>query len=50
MEVSGLIHAPAALLLGKEPRYLLTTRQGEAMSRSGHFGELVVGYSRMYIW
>jgi hypothetical protein len=36
MEVGGQIHAPAALLPGKEPPYPLEIRMGGPQSRSGH--------------
>jgi hypothetical protein len=39
MEVSGQIHAPAALPPGKEPWYPLDRRPGEPQSRSGRGGE-----------
>jgi hypothetical protein len=39
MEVSGEIHAPAALLPGKEPLYPLDRRMGGSQSRSGRGGE-----------
>jgi hypothetical protein len=38
MEVSGQIHAPAALPPGKYPRYTLDRRLGGPQSRSGHSG------------
>jgi len=37
--VSGQLHAPAALLTGKEPRYPLYRRLGGPESCSGHGGE-----------
>jgi hypothetical protein len=39
MEVSGQIHAPAALLPGKEPQYPLGRRLGGPQSRSGRRGK-----------
>jgi hypothetical protein len=39
MEVSGQLHAPAALLPGKEPLYPLDWRIGGPQSRSGSGGE-----------
>jgi hypothetical protein len=39
MEVSGQIHASAALTPWKEPRYPLDKRLGGPQSRSGHYGE-----------
>jgi hypothetical protein len=39
MEVIGQIHAPAALLPGKNPRYPLDRRLGEPQSRFRHGGE-----------
>jgi hypothetical protein len=38
MEVSGQIHAPAALPQGKSPRYPLYKRLGGPQSRSGRHG------------
>jgi hypothetical protein len=39
MEVSGQLHAPAALPPRKRPWYPLDRRLGEPYSRSGHGGE-----------
>jgi hypothetical protein len=39
MEVSGQIHAPAALPQGKNPWYPLDRRLGGPQSRSGRDGE-----------
>jgi hypothetical protein len=39
MEVSGQLHAPATLLQGKNPWYLLDRRLGGPQSRSGCGGE-----------
>jgi hypothetical protein len=39
MEVSGQLHAPAALPPGKEPRHPLGRRLGGPQSRSGRGGE-----------
>jgi hypothetical protein len=39
MEVSGQLHAPAALIPGKAPLYLLDRRLGGPQSRSGCCGE-----------
>jgi hypothetical protein len=39
MEVSGQLHAPAALPPGKDPRYQLDRRLGGPQSRSGRGGE-----------
>jgi hypothetical protein len=49
MEVSGQIHAPAALPPEKEPQYPLHKRLGGPQSRSEHSGEerhllLVTGF------
>jgi hypothetical protein len=38
MEVSVHLHAPAALLPGKEPRYPLDRRLDGLQNRSGHGG------------
>jgi hypothetical protein len=38
-DLSGQFHAPAALSLGKEPRYALVRRLGGLQSRSGRCGE-----------
>jgi len=39
MEMIGQLHAPAALTLGKIPRYQLDMRLGGPQSRFGHAGE-----------
>jgi len=39
MEVSGQLHTPAALLLGKSPQYPLDRRLGGSHSQSGCSGE-----------
>jgi hypothetical protein len=39
LEVSGQLHAPAALPLGKSPRYPFYRRLGGPQSRSGRYGE-----------
>jgi hypothetical protein len=39
MDVSGHLHAPAALPQGKSPWYPLDRRLGEPQSRSGRGGE-----------
>jgi hypothetical protein len=39
MEVSGQLHAPAALPPGKEPQFPLDRRLGGPKSRSGRGGE-----------
>jgi hypothetical protein len=39
MEMSGQLHAPAALSQGKSPWYLLDRRLGGPQSRSGRGGE-----------
>jgi hypothetical protein len=39
MEVSGQLHASAALPPGKEPRYPLDKRLGGLQTHSGHGGE-----------
>jgi hypothetical protein len=39
MQVSGQLHAPAALFSAKEPRYPLDRRLGGPQSRSEHGGE-----------
>jgi hypothetical protein len=39
MEVSGELHAPAALPQGKSPWYQLDRRLGGTQSRSGRGGE-----------
>jgi len=40
MEVSGQLHAPAALLSGKRPRYPLDRRLGESQSGSTRGGDM----------
>jgi hypothetical protein len=42
MEVSGQIHAPAALTHEKEPQYVLDRRLGGPQSRSGRCGEKIL--------
>jgi hypothetical protein len=39
MKVSGQLHAPAALLLRKEPQYPLDGRLGGPQGQSGCYGE-----------
>jgi hypothetical protein len=39
LEVSGQLHAPAALPPGKSPRYPFYRRLGGPQSRSGRYGE-----------
>jgi hypothetical protein len=39
MEMSGQLHAPAALLPGKEPLVPLDRRLGGSQGRYGHSGE-----------
>jgi hypothetical protein len=39
MELSGQLHAPATLSLGKEPQYPLDRRLGGPQGRYGHYGE-----------
>jgi hypothetical protein len=39
MELSGKLHAPAALPPGKDPRYPLDRRPGGPQSRSGRGGK-----------
>jgi hypothetical protein len=39
MEVSGHLHAPASLPLGKYPLVHIMRRLGGPHSRSGHYGE-----------
>jgi hypothetical protein len=39
MEVTGQLHAPAALPPGKDPGYLIDRRLGGPQSRSGRGGE-----------
>jgi hypothetical protein len=39
MEMSGQLHAPAALLQGKSTRFPQNRRLGESQSRSGSYGE-----------
>jgi hypothetical protein len=39
LEVSGQLHAPAALPPGKSPRYPFYRRLGGPQSRSGLYGE-----------
>jgi hypothetical protein len=39
VEVSGQLHAPTALPLGKGPRYPFYRRLGGPQSRSGRYGE-----------
>jgi len=41
MEVSGQLHAPAALPPGKEPWYPLDRRLGGPQSRSGRGGVII---------
>jgi hypothetical protein len=51
MEVSGQLHAPAALPPGKEPRYALDRRLDGPQSRSGRCGEEKNLYiERKQIW
>jgi hypothetical protein len=45
MEVSGQLHAPAALPAGKEPPVPMDRRLGAPQSRSGRRGE---EYSNLY--
>jgi hypothetical protein len=40
MEVSGQLHAPAALPPGKSPQYPFDRRLGGPQSRSGRYGEV----------
>jgi hypothetical protein len=40
LEVSGQLHAPAALPPGKSPRYPFYRRLGGPQSRSGRYREL----------
>jgi hypothetical protein len=40
--VSGQLHAPAALPLGKSPRYPFYRRLGGPQSRSGQYGEVKI--------
>jgi hypothetical protein len=40
LEVSGQLHAPAALPPGKSPRYPFYRRLGGPQSRSGRYGEV----------
>jgi hypothetical protein len=40
LEVSGQLHAPAALSPGKSPRYPFYRRLGWPQSRSGRYGEV----------
>jgi hypothetical protein len=42
LEVSGQLHAPAALPPGKSPRYPFYRRLGGPQSRSGRYGELKI--------
>jgi hypothetical protein len=42
LEVSGQLHAPAALPPGKSSRYLLYRRLGGPQSRSGRHGEVLI--------
>jgi hypothetical protein len=44
LEVSGQLHAPAALLPGKSPRYPFYRRLGGPQSRSGRYGEVKIFY------
>jgi len=39
MKVTGQLHAPVALPLGKEPRYPLNRRPARSQSQSGRSGE-----------
>jgi hypothetical protein len=42
LEVSGQLHAPAALPPGKSPRYQFYRRLGGPQSRSGRYGEVKI--------
>jgi hypothetical protein len=42
--VSGQLHAPAALLPGKSPRYPFYRRLGGPQSLSGRYGEVTIFY------
>jgi hypothetical protein len=42
LEVSGQLHAPAALPPGRSPRYPLYRRLGGPQSRSGQHGEVKI--------
>jgi hypothetical protein len=42
LEVSGQLHAPAALPPGKSPRYPFYRRLGGPQSRSGRYGDVAV--------
>jgi hypothetical protein len=42
--VSGQLHAPAALLPGKSPRYPFYRRLGWPQSQSGRYGEVKIFY------
>jgi hypothetical protein len=44
VEVSGQLHAPAALSPGKSPRYPFYRRLGGPQSRSGRYGEVKIFY------
>jgi hypothetical protein len=44
LEVSGQLHAPAALPPGKRPRYPFYRRLGGPQSRSGRYGEVKIFY------
>jgi hypothetical protein len=44
LEVSGQLHAPAALPPGKSPRYPFYRRFGGPQSRSGRYGEVKIFY------
>jgi hypothetical protein len=42
LEVSGQLHAPAALPPGKRPRYPFYRRLGGPQSRTGRYGEVKI--------
>jgi hypothetical protein len=44
LEVSGQLHAPAALPPGKSPRYPFYRRLGGPQSRSGRYEEVKIFY------
>jgi hypothetical protein len=44
MEVSGQLHAPAALSPGKSPRYPFYRKLGGPQSRPGQHGEVKIVY------
>jgi hypothetical protein len=50
METSGQLHAPAALLPGKEPRYPLNRRLGGHQGRCGRFGKHLLPLTQLLVF